>query len=496
MKRYSESHWCGLVLAILSVVALLAFTGCDDDPATPPPAEEPEVFLATTPDSLVALFQRALVEQNDDIFAALLSDNYRHMINTRVTDEYGLTSTWLNRAETIRSAEAMFGGGAVDNILGEIAPGAGPIQIAQFEQTTDWVDSAFFPTQTAARFRTRILIGDAGGGSATEFNGEMDFYVYPVDTTLADGTEVQRYFLIKLMEESVDQTPESYWATMLSSYLAPEDPTPVLAVIDDGEFPYARVACDAGGSAAPLHGLHTAPFRFFVESDQSWTTEWLGSATQVLMLQAPGTETVQLEVRDRWGHSAITSVQVVTEIPDPPLATTPEILMQNFRKCQEGLLIDPLTELLHPDFKMPLLPEIYDEWGWNPTFYFDSAIMAGIHQNIFSGQSGRDSHGNVIPPIDQIVVNLFELQGVWEEIEVEDPAFGDVDGVSANYFIELDYWNADMSYRLVVNGMVQFYAVAVDVDGESVYQLIGARSLSSGLKTDRIYWDRMLSLYR
>ena len=286
------------------------------------------------------------------------------------------------------------------------------------------------------------------------------------------------------------------WSPVLCQYLAPEAPTAVLGLTDGGGWPQASVICDATGSAAPLHGLHEEPYRFFSDGEEAWTTEWLSSPQHTQILESPGAKVVQLEVRDRWEQTTVVQQEITLEIGDPPPATTPNILMANFKASYEEMLSDPFTEMLHPDFKMILSPGTLDEWGWDDGFYFDRTDMAAIHANLFGGEPGEDADGNTVHPIDSIVVDLLYPMGAWSPIPEEDLYFGENEGQWANYMVIIRFWNTDLSHNFKVQQSVNFYVAEVTENESTEYQLLGIRGLIPGRKSEEITWDGFLAIYR
>ena len=170
-------------------------------------------------------------------------------------------------------------------------------------------------------------------------------------------------------------------------------------------------------------------------------------------------------------------------------------LMPAFSASYGEMQIYQFTKLLHEDFQMILLPETLDDWGWANDFYFNNSGMVTIHTNLFGGEPGVSAVGKPFPPVESIVVELFEPQGVWAPIPAEDSYFGESGGQWASYMVQIVFWYGEQSYQLRVQQVVNFYAVPV-TEGGSLYQLLGIRGLSPVRKSEEASWDGVLALYR
>jgi hypothetical protein len=162
---------------------------------------------------------------------------------------------------------------------------------------------------------------------------------------------------------------------------------------------------------------------------------------------------------------------------DLPPATTREKLMINFETIYTEMRFDDFQDMLHEDYKTILLSDTLEEWGWADDYYFDRTIELDIHRKMFGGQTGLDSNGNIIHPIDSILVDVLELQGTWEKIPEDDLYFGGYDGWWGHYRVELQFKDADNSHRFVVQQAVNFFVAPVDVNGRDIWVMLGQRGL-------------------
>lgn len=161
-----------------------------------------------------------------------------------------------------------------------------------------------------------------------------------------------------------------------------------------------------------------------------------------------------------------------------PWASTPTILMDNFKTIYNKMLIDEFEAMLHDDYKTILLAETLTEWGWEADYYFNKSEESTIHRNMFSGNTGLRSDGvTVVNPIDRIDVQLLEVQEAWADISAGDQWFGGVGGQFANYQVRIFFYDA-YQHAYEVNQSVNFYAIPVDVDGREKWLMLGQRGLS------------------
>lgn len=158
-------------------------------------------------------------------------------------------------------------------------------------------------------------------------------------------------------------------------------------------------------------------------------------------------------------------------------ATTKDILMQNFEIVYEDMDIDGFTDMLHPQYKSILLPETQAEWGWSDDYYFDYTTELTIHRKMFGGVQGLDSHGNTIHPIATIEVNLLEQQQAWLDIPDDDIDFGGFDGEYAPFRVTIEFFDANLSHKFLVQQQVYFYVIPVEEGGRSIFKMLGQRGL-------------------
>lgn len=185
-------------------------------------------------------------------------------------------------------------------------------------------------------------------------------------------------------------------------------------------------------------------------------------------------------------------------IVDPPslpeFPNTPEILIYKFKDAYEDMSLDDLESLLADDFQM--IPSYLTRlmWGWDAGDVFDRATFVAIHDHMFSGLPGQDSNENTVHPIATIEVDLLEQMIGWEVIPEEDEYFGGMEGEYAPFRVTIQFHDADLTHRYLVQQQVNFYVQSIQVDGSTAWQLLGLQG--AYLKTDETTWDSVCALYQ
>lgn len=190
---------------------------------------------------------------------------------------------------------------------------------------------------------------------------------------------------------------------------------------------------------------------------------------------------------------------------DPPetvvLPEDPDLLMAEFVQVYEGMDGDRLAELMHPAAKVFLLPSTLAEWagGNNPLSFtfFDRDSLLAVHENIFTGVSGRDAAGTPIPPVDFIGVEIFDKIGAWDIYEDLPEDFVGLEVYSVLYNVRLYFNNPDF-HRFAVNQTVIMFVTEVEETDVSGWQLLGWRGLEPFARTatENTLWGDILCMYR
>lgn len=166
-------------------------------------------------------------------------------------------------------------------------------------------------------------------------------------------------------------------------------------------------------------------------------------------------------------------------VPGIPAATTPDILMANFKVIYESMESTEYEAMLHPDYRTILLQSTFDDWQDSDTplteLYFDYASEVQIHRNIFEGLGGVDETGLVIPGIDSISVSILEKEGAWDNVEESEEYFGGRGAYFARYNLLMHFNKPDGS-RFEVDQIVDFFVIQGDDD---LWYMLGQRGFDN-----------------
>lgn len=503
MKR-ETIHWNRIWMLALAAVLLLGVAACsddDDDPVVPIVEEDP-VVRAVSPDSLAELVTVALAEGDTTLLAGLLAGDFRYAMPPRLVSDFELATDYLNLDEMLQAAGNLLGGRReAENVLGVVWDDIESISVNSFVKLEDWEEADEFsihPGSQTALYSMELAMPfrDGTGSLSCDFLLTLYAEEYVTDD---EGEPVSHWKLLRAEDSFLEvgkfATDELSLSEVLCGHLKIGVPEGELTVTSTGSFPILRIYCEVTGARDDVHGLAVNAYNF-VELAGDWVSYWRALPNYERELEDEGEITVLAYVRNRWNYTLELSQTLTVEREDPPTATSTTVLMLNFRDTYELMIADGLGAQLHPDFRMILLPETRDAWGWSADYDFDRATFEAILANLFGGQAGTDPGGNAVHPIDRIDVELLEQQADWQTIPGDDPYFGDTGGVYAPFRITMSHYDAYLTHRFLVQQQVLFYAVPVDEGGETVYRLIGLRGLPSARKTDEVTWDAVLALYR
>ena len=169
-------------------------------------------------------------------------------------------------------------------------------------------------------------------------------------------------------------------------------------------------------------------------------------------------------------------------VPQPPptyaAATSPEILMQNFKAIYENMDYDAFRDLLMDEgYKTMLQQDTVDEFSLPQNFFTYEEELA-IQQHIFSSQP-IDGPDGPIPGVSSINFTTFEQQADWTQAPPNDPNFPNA--LYATYNVRFEFMrNGGASTTLLVQGFIQFYLTTIEQNGTTLYRLIGQVDLTQG----------------
>jgi len=497
MSRYPSNL---LPLAIFIILAgLFLISGCsDDDPVTPAPL--PEVgYLATSPDSLMALWQTALTTLDSTMYRDMYDPDFKFHFSDGDMSEYQLLTDYMTRDETVQTGWNMFSGQEVTNWVGVNVFAVARIIFHEMTQVTDWeiVAAGSAPPVANARFTLQMAVERGFGVPTIAATGSYDFFAVARDTILEDGTATQYYRLIKMETVNPGKTGKVIhtWGGVHLTYMTDEAPHAALYVTDIGGSPLPVYMCDATGSIDTDSGLHPAPYRWQFEGGGAWNwTDWVEDSTITHSYPTTGDHTITVQVRDRWGLTDTAAYDASFRLPFPGW---PDQLMANFQTAYEFMDVDAYLEIMNPDFLTILQQETIDEFpDVGPTL--DVTQEQRIHERMFSGESVTDPNGDLVPGVSGISFSRFRALDAWTFSPGEDPF---PNTMWAPYEVEFLFDRGQGFSTLQVEGMIKFYVTSRDSLHEGstrqYFQMIGQVDLTGGFKSvETTIWGSVKALWR
>lgn len=188
---------------------------------------------------------------------------------------------------------------------------------------------------------------------------------------------------------------------------------------------------------------------------------------------------------------------VTDELPYP---SDPDVLMHNFERIYEDMLVDDFKDMMHPAYRMVLLPATVAMWqeADEPLVagHFTRDHEIGIHRNIFSGNTGQDANASPVPPVSSITFEVFQKDSTWEPIAETDPDFAGQAGywTTFNVILHLD---CPDSYRMEIRDVLEIYVAPVDDSNREKWLLLGIREVGFLDKgTERISFGHVKAMFR
>jgi len=189
---------------------------------------------------------------------------------------------------------------------------------------------------------------------------------------------------------------------------------------------------------------------------------------------------------------------------DRQFPSSPNFLMDNFEAAYQGMDLDGLQELLHPNFEMVLQASTTAEF---PTLgsTLDLAEETRIHQRMFAGQPVTDPDGVLVTGIASIEFQMFERQNAWTRSPPDDSI---PDSEWALYDVAILFDRGAAYSIMKVQGQVKFYVAHRDsvVNGVATpyYRMCGQvdltideKSTGTGDKATATFtWGTVKALYR
>jgi hypothetical protein len=489
-------------VVLVTTFSLLGLAcGCSDDDPVVPALPAPAAPLAVSPDSLMSLWQSALVDMDSTSYAGMYDPGFLNRFSPGDQADFELTTDYMTTEETVHTGWRMFSGEGFTNWLGAWVPGVSRISFPQMTQETPWTDAGKdepFYGAKQARFTMQMHVERGNGVSTLAAAGSYDFYALAKDTVLAGG-DAQEYFQwIGMTGIDPDKVPPVIhtWGGVNLTYLTNEDPAAAFSVADVGGSPLPVWRCDAAASSDTDSGLHLEPYRWKFESGGEWT-EWMADPVTTYSYPTLGDKSITLMVRDRWGTTDTQEQEVRIGLSKLPFPDTPAQLMDNFQYTYEsGNTLEYLI-LMAPEFLTILQMQTVEEFPEvGTTLGYDEESR--IHQRLFSGEAVTDPDGDLIPGVERIAFSRFQALDAWVETPVEDLFPGTE---WAPYEVEILLDRGLNFSTLKVNGLIKFYVTSRDSlhqgSMKKYYQMAGQVDLTGGFKgVEDSIWGSVKALWR
>ncbi|MEN8007373.1 MAG: hypothetical protein ABFS42_10185 [Candidatus Krumholzibacteriota bacterium] len=486
------------VAALIIMMSLVLVAGCsDDDPVSPGPLPD-DGYLAVSPDSLMALWKTALTTMDSTMYGDLIDPDFRFRFSTGDLNEYQLLTEYMTGDEIVQTAWRMFSGEGLTNWLGKIVPGVTRISFPFMTQDTPWeILAAGENSRASARFTLQMFVERGSGVSTLAATGTFDFVAMSSDTVAADGSAVQYYRLLDMVE--VDPVKDSgvvhTWGGVHLTYLTNEAPQAALEVTDIGGAPLLYRG-DATGSHDPDSGFLPEPYRWQFETEGGWS-EWSADPVAYHDYLTWGIKTVTVQVRDRWGAVAEASQEINVLGPDLVFPDTPEKLMENFQEVYEWRYFEGYRELMHPDFLTFLQDATIMEFPDVGTT-LDYNEERRIHERMFSGEAVTDPNGDLVPGVVNISFTRFQQLETFTSSPPDDII---PDTEWAPYEVDFLFDRGQSFSYLRVQGTIRFYVSGRDSlhNGaiKQYYEMVGQVDLTNLPKgVEGINWGSVKALFR
>lgn len=490
-----------VLMSVLFCLALGLAGGCsEDDPVVPvPPA--PSAPLAVSPDSLMSLWQSALVSMDSLAYAGMYTPDFQYGFSAGDQVDFDLTTDYMTAEETIQTGWRMFSGEGFTNWQGSMEPGVSRISFSQMTQETPWVEAEKggpFAGAQQARFLMQMQVERGFGVTPLAAAGFYDFYAATADTILDGGQTKEYYRWVAMVGIDPDKAAPIIhtWGGVNLTYLSNESPQAAFAVSDVGGSPLPVWRCDASASSDDDSGLHPEPYRWQFEGADDWT-EWSADPVATHSFETLGDWQITLMVRDRWGTTDTMEQQVRVGVSGLPFPGSADQLMANFMTTYETMDAEEYLLLMDPGFQMILQSQTIEEFPDVGTA-LDHTQESRIHRRLFSGEAVTDPDGNLIPGVLAISFSRFRAQGAWA-VSPEEGLFPDTEWALFEVEIFLD--RGQTYSTLKVDGMIKFHVTSRDSLHEGsmreYYQMAGQVDLTNGFKSvENNPWGSVKALWR
>jgi len=448
MKHTDTYLVCLFFLAMISLCALIC--GCSDEEEITGPTPGPPGSFPGTPEQVMVNFQDAFSSRDLAALLDIIHPDFRFHLTQADVDRFPLPTDHLNAYEERVAAENMFSGEIVIHPGGAISAAISAIHFDVFQPLASaWNVSpadSLFPGSLRRLYNIDLSI-ERPGNTTLRIRGQQEFYVTSRDSTLDDGTTGTFHQLVGQrdfsdLSASLTTTAGS-WGMAMLTYYTNQAPTAVLAFTQDSESPTNTFVFDASDSFDPDSGLHLAAYRWRFDPAGEFTV-WSPEPTRLHSFATPGSKTVQLQVRDRWGLIADTeeTVNVGAVFPD-----SEDQLIANFLWSLGNLDLVHYADVLHVDYRFKFQSFDVDRFAL-PSAFLDRQQELQVAANTFATASG----------IAAIHVERFDRLENW----VDAPVHPDFPGTRRGIFAVELLVERPGSTDLSITGLQEFFLASRD----------------------------------
>lgn len=492
--------------AVMAPVALVLLAGCGSDSTSPEmPANYPG-----SPDAIAASYRNAIETNDAGLYLSMLARTYLAVLPLDLVTALDLPATALTREQDAWAVQNIFSGQPSFNYLGQPVPAVSSCVLEEFAPIDQWsyVEEEGHPYRGTQRRDYTLALNVAYESlPTTAVQTVLRLYVASRDSVFPDQS-VHPFCQLLCQEElstgKMSATAQ-YWSSVKLGYFSNMPPTASFLVDPDSAGSDTEFAFDASSCHDPDGQDAQLLLRWLFEPQSAWT-DWSSTRTATHRFSAPNSYTVLLQVQDPWGAVSEAEGEVLVEYPFP---STPDLLVDRFRRAYVGMDIGEYGGVLHPNFRFMFKPEDAVEL---PDDLLARDGELSVSYNMFSGEPRPQPSGPPEAGITRITMTTLARAGAWTAVhpsdpnfyEPEDAAHGRHESLQAPFLVQM-YIERDLGSQLLVAGDAIFYVAAKDslIGGMNslYYQLRGHRDLTrssydKARPIEETSWGRIKILYQ
>jgi hypothetical protein len=202
--------------AVLFLVPMLLLAGCgEDDPGGPAGGSE-ITRPPRDPGAVMRDFLTAMEERDYDLYAGLLFQGYRLILQQETRDRFPDLGATLDRDQDLECMARLFGGEDLTDPSGNFVPGVLDISFGKITQLQDWravVPADPQPGEIWAPYEIEFLLNRGQQSSQILCRGQLQFFLIP-NPVEYEGETRQDYTILGIS----DLTAADYKATESETY--------------------------------------------------------------------------------------------------------------------------------------------------------------------------------------------------------------------------------------------------------------------------------------